>query len=222
MKIATVGRRPDGSLRRSGRVYLAAILGAIVLTVAISSCRKPVPASTSPSPQPANASQAEAAIPQPVKEQSCQDFVQGFYTWYVARDSANGKLRTAAPAWDDVVRLRPEALSPELLGLLKDDLAASEASPDEIVGLDWDPFLASQDPSSKFEVDSVSILGDRCNAWVEGIEKGRKRESVGPELIRSGETWAFVNFHYKGQPPPDENLISTLKVLRDERKKTIK
>ncbi|MGO9434537.1 MAG: hypothetical protein ACLP00_09590 [Terracidiphilus sp.] len=145
--------------------------------------------------------------------------MQQFYTWYLGRTAVNDKSRSAGPSWDDVPRLRPQVLSPELLGLLKDDLAASRSNSEEIVGLDWDPFLATQDPSPKFEVENVSLKAGHCFAVVNGIEHGKRQESVSPELVQSGETWIFVNFHYKGQSPQDENLIGTLKHLRDERKK---
>lgn len=155
-------------------------------------------------------------------EQSCRQFVQQFYTWYVSPNVKDGKPKPAGRSWDEVLRLRPQSLSPELLGLLKDDLAASKANPDEIVGLDWDPFLASQDTGSKFEVESAAVTNGHCTAQVNGIDHGRKRETVMPELVQAGGAWVFVNFHYKSQPPPDENLISTLKFLRHERKKAAK
>jgi hypothetical protein len=148
--------------------------------------------------------------------------VQQFYAWYTGRTIEQDKAGSTGRSWDEVLRLRPQSLSPELLGLLKDDLAASKANPDEIVGLDWDPFLASPDPSSKFEVESAAVTNGHCSAQVNGIDHGRKRETVMPELAQAGGAWVFVNFHYKGQPPPDENLISTLKLLRDERKKVTK
>lgn len=159
------------------------------------------------------------------QEQSCKDFVQGFYNWYLGRSAVNAKSQTAGPAWDDVVRLRPQAFTPELLTLLKADLAASEANHDDIVGLDWDPFLATQDPSTNFVVASAVVNNGRCNAVVNGIAHGKKRETVMPELSPSGAAWVFVNFHYKidkTQSPADENLIATLKLLADERKKPVK
>jgi hypothetical protein len=169
-------------------------------------------ASIAPSLQAQDAKQRQT-------EQSCQNFVQQFYTWYLGHNAHNEESRSAGPSWDDVLRLRPQALSPDLLALLKDDLAASRANSDEIVGLDWDPVLATQDPSPKFEVESVSLKDGHCYAVVNGIERGKKHETVVPELAQAGRKWAFVNFHYKDQPPQDENLISTLKLLRDERKK---
>lgn len=123
------------------------------------------------------------------QEQSCKDFVQGFYNWYLGQSAVNAKSQTAGPAWDDVVRLRPQALTPELLTLLKADLAASEANHDDIVGLDWDPFLATQDPSTNFMVASAVVNNGRCNAVVNGIAHGKKRETVMPELSPTGATW---------------------------------
>jgi hypothetical protein len=155
-------------------------------------------------------------------EQSCLSFVQQFYTWYFGRSMRNEKSRSTGPSWDEVLLLRPQVLSPELRELLKADLAASRANSEDIVGLDWDPFLATQDPSSKFEVQSASLKNGHCYAVVNGIEHGKKHETVVPELAEAGAMWTFVNFHYKDQPPQDENLIGTLKLLRDERKKAKK
>jgi hypothetical protein len=159
-------------------------------------------------------------VKQSKTEQSCRNFVQQFYTWYLGRNALIDKSRSAGPSWDDVLKLRPEVLSPGLLSLLKDDLAASRANSEEVVGLDWDPFLATQDPSAKFEVDSVSMKNSHCYAVVNGIEHGKKQETVVPELTAASDTWVFVNFHYNDQPPQDENLIATLKQLRDQRKKS--
>jgi hypothetical protein len=156
-------------------------------------------------------------------EPSCRDFVQQFYDWYVSRVELHLRSRLAGPPSNDVLRFRPQALSAELLQLLKDDIAAQAKVKDELVGLDFDPFLNSQDVISKFEVASVRVKDGRCNAVVNGIEGGKKQELVMPELTASGGTWVFINFHYgKSEFSQDENLLSTLKQLRDERKKTWK
>jgi hypothetical protein len=162
------------------------------------------------------------AAKQVAEEQSCVLFVQQFYDWYLIRTGPNGKPRPANRSLDDVLRLKPKLLSAELLALLKDDLAASKASSDDIVGLDWDPFLASQDAVSRFHVDAATILNGRCSARVSGVEGGKKREKVVPELASTSGNWIFVNFHYPGQNGADENLIDTLKLLRDERKKAVR
>lgn len=121
---------------------------------------------------------------------------------------------------DDALRLRPKLLNHELLTLLKDDSAA-QANADEIVGLDFEPFFNSQDPSPKFIVQHVVINSGHCRAFVRGVEQGVERERVEPELIQRSGKWIFVNFHYPDSKyPVDENLISILKMNRDERNKT--
>jgi hypothetical protein len=159
------------------------------------------------------------------KQRSCRDFVQQFYDWHISREVLDEKFPAGRTTSDDVLRLRPHVLSPLLLRLLKEDSAA-QAKADEIVGLDFDPFFASQDPSSKFEVERVTMKDGHCHAVVNGIERGEKRERVMPELVETGEKWVFVNFHYDfnsevGKPPVDEDLIDLLKRLSKDRTKPL-
>jgi hypothetical protein len=145
--------------------------------------------------------------------------VQQFYNWYLSRVELHLKSRLAGPPSKDVLRFRPQVLSAELAQSLKEDIEA-QARAHELVGLDFDPFLNSQDASSKYEVASVRMRNSRCKAVVNGIEGGKKQEQVVPELTASGATWVFVNFHYgKSEFSQDENLVRTLKLLSDERMK---
>jgi Protein of unknown function (DUF3828) len=156
-------------------------------------------------------------------EQSCRDFVQQFYNWYLSRVELHLKSRLAGPPSKDVLRFRPQVLSTELAQALKVDIEAQAKVKDDLVGLDFDPFLNSQDTSSKYEVASVRIRNGQCNAVVNGIEGGKKQEQVMPELTASGAAWVFVNFHYgKSEFSQDENLVRTLKLLSDERRKARK
>jgi hypothetical protein len=159
---------------------------------------------------------------QDAHESSCRTFVQDFYNWYVARDARDQKIRDYGPTSDDVLRLKPEALSPELRRLLQKDSTAQAHSQD-IVGLDFDPFFNSQDPSPEFKVQTVTVQGNRCHAVVHGIEREQIRESIEPDLILEDGKWVFVNFHYgKSDYSNDENLIDTLQMLRNERNKPAK
>jgi len=164
-----------------------------------------------------------AAAPQasqPSKdEQSCRDFVQQFYDWYLSFNTSKGKLPANGPSEEDVLRLRPQVLSPDLLRMLKEDLEASKKSPDDVEGLDFDPFRDTQDPSPKIKVERVTAAGGHCNAVVYGIRGGKKQEKVKPELAQGANGWVFVNFHYDSETPKDDNLIDILKTLREDRKK---
>lgn len=159
-----------------------------------------------------NASSGQPAAPTVAKtdESSCRVFVQEFYDWYTPiavsdKDQLTVSLRTRRPSFD-----------PELWKMLvADDKAQSKAN--EIVGLDFDPILNSQDPSSKFIVESASVKSGRCNAVVVGINQGMQEEHVMPELILSNGRWVFVNFHYQNWVAgklKNSNLVQVLKDLQ--------
>ncbi len=125
-----------------------------------------------------------------INANSCRNFVQEFYDWYVPIANASDKRFTVS------LKPRQHSFDPELWRMLAaDDEAQSHAH--EIVGLDFDPILNSQDPSPKFKVRSVAIKGSRCNVAVVGVNEGVEDEHVMSELVFSNGHWAFVNFHYQ-------------------------
>lgn len=151
-------------------------------------------------------------------QESCRKFVQAFYDWYLSKEAASGNL--SLPSWDVVLKHKANVLSPQLHRKLKADLDAQENCPGEICGLDFDPFLNSQDPSTHFKALSASRKGSSYWVAVYGFESGKRREHVTPELIQQDGRWIFVNFHYgKNQRTDDSNLLSILKGLQDDRKK---
>jgi hypothetical protein len=106
------------------------------------------------------------------------------------------------------------------------NFAASAKSPDEIVGLDFDPFLNAQDKAERYVVGNVSLKQDRYLAEVYGLWSGKKNKTpdVIPELMFQGGRWTFLNFHYvyteEGKAPRRDDLLNLLKGLRKERKNT--
>jgi hypothetical protein len=84
--------------------------------------------------------------------------VQEFYNWY-APITLNSRTR----AWDLALERRSSVLTRELAQLLRADSAA-QAKCKELVGLDFDPFLASQDPASHYEVGAIRQQRERY-AW---------------------------------------------------------
>jgi len=144
-------------------------------------------------------------------ERACRNFVRAFYTWYVPGHGV-----------EDVLKSRRSALSPELVRMLKEDMEASAKSPDEIVGLDFDPFLNAQDVAERHEIGKATAKRDSFLVEVYGIWSGKKSEKpdvVAEVAFREGH-WLFVNFHYgKTELPENENLLSVLKALKRERQK---
>jgi hypothetical protein len=152
--------------------------------------------------------QAQSDSPQDV-QRACRIFVQGFYDWYLRKDAT----------MDLALKEKRDAFSPELVRLLRDDRDAQSKAEGEIVGLDFDPFLNSQDPSKRYVAGKVTRKGE--SYWIEVWVSGSEKPVVWPELVSKGGRWLFVNFHYEKDPqnPMNENLLSILKVLRADRSK---
>ncbi len=122
------------------------------------------------------------------KPQDCRAFVQQFYDWYVPL-SVHGKGRT----WETAVHRKAAAFSPDLVQAIDNDGEAQAKTPDDIVGLDFDPFLSSQDPGGHYSVKQVKEQGTVCFATV---SSGRKNEDITADLESVNGAWRFVNFHY--------------------------
>lgn len=146
-------------------------------------------------------------------EASCRRFVQEFYAWYSPQALKEHAGRTS----DVALRERGSSFSGELLKLLKEDSAA-QSKADEIVGLDFDPFLASQDPADRYVVGKITRKGNSYWVEVSGIVQGKKstQPDVVAELVPSQGRWIFVNFHYR--EGRQRNLQAILKSLAKERK----
>jgi hypothetical protein len=183
-------------------------------------CRNHPQASIS---QPQQSKPDQPIQPQTRGEQSCRQFVQDFYDWYFGRLNLETKLQTLGPTTYEVLRLKPQLLSLELRRMLKEDTDAQAKNHDEIVGLDFDPFINAQDSEGAYWVESVTIKDGLCRASVWGTDSGKKREIVDPELRFENQKWIFVNFYYPGSAnPSDENLIDLLTKLRNDRKHSAK
>lgn len=151
---------------------------------------------------------AQQPAPAPT-DQSCRSFVQSFYDWYLPRASRS------AEAYPTTLKTKSQLFSPTLIQVLKQDYAASQANPNEVVGLDFDPFLNSQDPSPQFKVTAAKVQRTKCSAEVHGITDGVNNEEVHPELNFVNGTWQFTNFRYE----QNSDLLSLLKSLKADRQK---
>jgi len=142
-----------------------------------------------------------------------QDFVQDFYNWYVPAAAKPGSNRPAELALRD----RPAAFDPALARQLKEDSEAQAKVHDDIVGLDFDPFLSAQDPCQRYEVTKVQSKGESYLVDVLGVGGCEKHDAadVIAEVASQNGAWVFVNFHYPG--PDSTDLLTVLKKLRDER-----
>jgi hypothetical protein len=147
---------------------------------------------------------------------SLRGFVQGFYDWYVPKALGDN----AGPAWDLVLRSRSSDLSPQLVQALREDLTAQAKAKGEIVGLDFDPFLNSQDPGERYEVGTITPKDGGYRVEIHGVWSGKKHEKtdVVAVVVQKNGRWLFVNFDY----PEGRDLLAVLKSLRESRQKPTK
>ena len=167
------------------------------------------------------AQSAAAASP----SESCGQFVQQFYDWYLAREKALMNEKSQESAFEATLSEKASSFTPELVKALRDDLAASKKSADEIVGLDLDPFLNSQDSAERYFVGKVQQKGDRYLVDVFGVWEGKKnpKPDVVPELALQNGKWVFTNFHYgETDISVNENLVRILQQLKKDRDKAAK
>lgn len=145
-----------------------------------------------------------------------RNFVQNFYDWY-CKTTPQGESE-ALP--DRALSQRSGAFSSSILRKLKDDADASANVSDEIVGLDFDPYLNCQDCYEKYVSGKVTPKGSGYLVEMHGVRKGKKSEKpdVVPEVVKKGKKWIFINFHYPGASlKVNNNLVSVLDALKKSR-----
>jgi len=149
---------------------------------------------------------------------SCQKFTQEFFDWYAPLTQPRENTSVAA-AQRKIRQHEPEVLDPKLLRALRADDEAQERAKGEIVGLDFDPFVGSQDPADHYETRKLSLEGNKCSVEVwraspsDTAEKSDKPDVVA-EVVRQNGHWRFVNFRY---PQLNADLLNVLASLAKNR-----
>ena len=155
--------------------------------------------------------------PQSPETSSCERFAQQFYDWYVPLTQKQLRM----PASNVALERRAAMFSPNLLHALKIDSEAEARAKGELVGLDFDPFLGSQDPADHYEARHAAMKNGTCSVGVwraspnDTAAKMDRPEAVA-QLKRQNGGWQFVNFIYAVGGP---DLLHLLANLREERRK---
>jgi len=147
----------------------------------------------------------------PDEAKSLHQFVQAFYDWYVP--IANKP--TQGPTCRIALKQRPELFNPELLKALQGDLNAQTKSPGEIVGVDWDPFLNSQDPEQQYKVGLIQQSNANYLVNIHSVSSGKMAKTVDviAEISKANGQWVFTNF----RSPKGFDLLSSLARFRKQR-----
>jgi hypothetical protein len=146
-----------------------------------------------------NALYAQEKSPEEMQE-SCRNYVRGFYNWYSKHGDVGGALKRYA-------------FSPELSRLLKKDQEAGV--------IDFDRFLATNgDEFQHYIAGKVTLKSNTCWVGIPGLASRKKsaKPVVTPELLYKDGRWLFVNFLYG--PDKGDDLLSMLRNdFREERRK---
>ena len=146
---------------------------------------------------------AIAQSPARADQDSCRRFVQAFYDWYAPLT----QKETNAPSWERALREKRDAFTPALWQALENDARAQAQAQGDIVGIDFDPFLGSQDPAAHYRVRQVTVQGGKCSAGI---------TNAAAELIYTNGLWRFTDFRY---PELKTDLTTVLAQTADERRK---
>ena len=170
-------------------------------------CRREAPAGSERNPVVAS-QDSTLGVPAPdTAAQSAGRFVQAFYEWY----------KRTGDRYEVAVRDSSGFFAPALLNAMRLDLAAQQGSPDVVSGLDWDPFLATQDPCDPYQVSGTTRRGDTILVAVNGMctdRQPRVQPDVIAEVRRVGNRWVFVDFRHVEDLG---SLVQDLKTLREAR-----
>jgi hypothetical protein len=134
-----------------------------------------------------------------------QRFVQQFYDWYVPLGLSEV---SSGPAWYAALSHNPALLSDDLLRELRADSIAQSGTTD-LVGLDFDPYLNSQDPCKRYETAAGVRGAHTYRVPVHAVCAGSRH--VDPDVIVEvaliNGKWLIRNFVY---PPSKTDLLSQL------------
>ena len=148
-------------------------------------------------------------------EQSCLDFTQAFYNWYITEVFKDFKTNNGEAPWHAALNYEGNPFSHELTRALINSDAEAKADGDPV--LDFDPILNSQDPADRYVVRSVTrkngrYLANVYGVWSRPVSDQGKEPQVVAEIVFKGSRWQFVNFHYPDSTSPDnENLLRILR-----------
>jgi hypothetical protein len=138
--------------------------------------------------------------------------VAQFYQWYVplAHDSTDAGMRA--------VRERSAFFPTSLVAALRADSLASARSPGEVVGLDGDPFLNSQDPCERYAPIGTVQRDTQFFVAVRGSGGCASHDApdVTVEVTAVDGRPVFTNFIYSSKPR--DNLTSILGDLAGARR----
>jgi hypothetical protein len=155
-------------------------------------------------------------------KENAKVFVQNFYDWYkkLYNQGVTATDNIGTDAY--MIKHKPQYLDDSLLNAFIEYYKAEPKEADEIVGLDFDPILDSQDIGWDYQTGKVRQVGDKFFIDIHCDIHGKPKDTIlaSPpiivaEVVKNNGQWKFVNFLY---PPPEGKGEDLLKMLADSKK----
>jgi hypothetical protein len=143
---------------------------------------------------------------------AAHDFVQGFYDWYTPIGTS---MRVREPAMNIAVRKRSSSIDSTLLRLLRIDVAHQNDSPGYITGIDYDPFLSSNDPCERYNAGSVTVRSNHYRVNVVGECNPEYPKSFIAVVRKDGKRWLLENV----EDGKGNNAVAALQASQSNLKK---
>jgi catechol 2,3-dioxygenase-like lactoylglutathione lyase family enzyme len=164
-------------------------------------------------PQNASIRPALDIVPLPPRATEAQRWVHDFVARYLGQF---GDMSDKPDNWDPIAMLNAR-LVPSLRQALAADRDAARANDEEIVGLDFDPFVNSQDPCETYRAGGVFVRGDSLQVAIHATcDYG---SPLFPDavyiLVRGGADFLIADIQYPG----NSSLTQILKYLAEQRAK---
>jgi hypothetical protein len=178
----------------------AAAWAFLIIVAACSAPRDRAAASAARTAQSGSPAPGPSVSTRPVQEANAtgstaaRAFVQSFYDWYVPIANKDN----SGPAWYSVLDRRPFVLSDSLRNAMQNDREQASKAVGEIAGLDFDPFLASQDPCERYVAGDSINAGPIYHVPVYGIcgKTRREKPDLVADVVRHDTVWTFADFRY--------------------------
>jgi hypothetical protein len=111
-------------------------------------------------------------------------------------------------SWDETFKRNRAQFDPAFLALIDEVNRKQAATPDEIVGLDFDPLTNAQEEASEYQVKDLTREGDGAIVSV-SVRHGTERRQVRVRLVPAGARWLVTNILYD-----EGDLVAILKDLQ--------
>lgn len=115
--------------------------------------------------------------------------------------------------WDLTLKRERARFTASLLRMLDEDMAAQAATPNEVVGLDYDPLTNSQEAMDSYKVGAARLEEGKALVPVE-LHIGQFRSTLTIHLASVDGRWRVSNIQDE-----EGDLVTTLKALKAERER---